>query len=231
MKQIKNYTFLFVFIYFASCNGQKKPETINNSVTEQPSIPQKELTAAKPLNPTIATEIDKNIRSIFQDKNGNYWFGTNGAGVYRYDPSASFDSAQHKSLNTGGKPLIQFTVKDGLSNNQVQSIQEDKNGHIWFGTGTFGVSSFDGQAFTTFANKDDLKLGNGSYMDWKIEPNDLWFYAGGGAYRYHNNSFVYLPLAKPDFSFNQPQDSPYNLSRRLQHPKGQKRQCLVWNTS
>ena len=213
VKQIKIYTLPLVFISFASCNGQKKPETINNSVPEQPSVPQKELTASKTLNPTIATEIDKNIRSIFQDKNGNYWFGTNGAGVYRYDPSAYFDSAQHKSLKTSGNTLIQFTVKDGLSNNQVQSIQEDKNGHIWFGTGTFGVSSFDGQAFTTFANKDDLKLINGSYTDWKIEPNDLWFYAGGGAYRYNNNSFVYLPLAKPDFSFNQSQNSPYNLSR------------------
>ena len=51
--------------------------------------------------------LDKNIRSIFQDKKGNFWFGTNGAGVYRYD----------------GEKLQQFTEKDGLSNNQIQHIQ------------------------------------------------------------------------------------------------------------
>ena len=49
------------------------------------------------------TSLDKNIRSIFQDSKGNYWFGTNGAGVYRYDT----------------KTLTQFTIKAGLADNQV----------------------------------------------------------------------------------------------------------------
>jgi hypothetical protein len=48
------------------------------------------------------TSLEKNIRSIFQDSKGNYWFGTNGAGVYRYDT----------------KTLTQFTIKAGLADNQ-----------------------------------------------------------------------------------------------------------------
>ena len=31
----------------------------------------------------VKDNLDPNIRSIFQDKKGNYWFGTNAAGVYR----------------------------------------------------------------------------------------------------------------------------------------------------
>ena len=74
---------LFVFIFFTSCNGQNKPKNVSN---EQTVVP-KEATdiAIFGVNPT--TEIDNNIRSIFQDKKGIYWFGTNAAGVYRYDPS------------------------------------------------------------------------------------------------------------------------------------------------
>jgi len=45
-----------------------------------------------------ASSVDKNIRSVFQDKRGTFWFGTNGAGLYRYDK----------------KTLTQLTIEDGL---------------------------------------------------------------------------------------------------------------------
>jgi len=195
-KQMIICSFLLISICFTSCNGQKKPENLNYSLTEQTTVPKAEFNNSI-FNENITTEIDKNIRSIFQDKNGNYWIGTNGAGVYRYD----------------GKTLIQFTVKDGLSNNQVQSIQEDKSGNIWFGTGVFGVSRFDGQTFTTFTNNENLQLRGSADLDWEIGPNDLWFYAGGGVYRYNGNSFVYLPLDNAGFDSKHSQNSPYNLSR------------------
>lgn len=144
-----------------------------------------------------------------RDKNNNYWFGTYGEGVYRYD----------------GKSLIQFTEKDGLSDNQIQTIQEDKSGNIWFGTGGFGVSSFDGQNFTTFANKESPQSGSSSDKDWKTEPNDLWFYAGGGAYRYNGNTFNYLPLPKTDFDTQYSQSpsnrlGPYGVYCILKDKKG-----------
>ncbi|MES2592572.1 MAG: two-component regulator propeller domain-containing protein [Bacteroidota bacterium] len=196
LKAAKNYTFLLVSIYFVSCKEPTKPKNINNIVPELSSISSKETNTAN-FNTTKTIEFDKNIRSIFQDKNGKYWFGTNGAGLYCYD----------------GKTLIQFTVKDGLSDNQVQSIQEDKFGNIWLGTGVYGVSKFDGKTFSTFTNKANLQISNNAYNDWKIEPNDLWFNAGGGVYRYNYNSLVYLPLLKPDLNSKQVQNSPFNLSR------------------
>ncbi len=141
--------------------------------------------------------IDKNIRSIFQDKKGNYWFGTNGAGVYRYD----------------GKTLIQFLEKDGLYNNQVLSIQEDEVGNIWCGTGLFGVSKFDGKTFTTYTDKTHLILNNLAEEDLKIKPNDLWFYAGAGAFHYNYKSFSYLPLDKSDLKNTLSKNTAFQLSR------------------
>ena len=196
MKQILNYYFLLISLFLASCNGQKAPENTNNSAKEPTTVPK----AAFDIDlfkANITTRLDKNIRCIFQDQNGMYWFGTNGAGVYRYD----------------GKTLIQLTVKDGLSNNQVLSIQEDESGNMWFGTGLFGVSRFDGQAFTTFTNETNLQLSNSGGKEWKSAPNDLWFYAGGGVYRYNGSKLVYLPLDNTGFDAAYSPTSPFNLSR------------------
>ena len=185
---LRYFIFLLLHMSFASGNGQSA------------------------FSMTGAVDIDKNIRSIFQDKNGDYWFGTNGDGLYRYD----------------GKILTQFTEKDGLSNNQVQSIQEDQFGNLWFGTGLFGVSKFDGEIFTTYSSKENLQISNGSDIYWKIEPNDLWFYAGGGVYHYKGKSLVYLSLDESDYNSTQTQSSPYQLSRYAVYSILKDRNGNVW---
>ncbi|MCP9754784.1 hypothetical protein EGI26_06365 [Lacihabitans sp. CCS-44] len=182
--------FLLATLFFASCQGQSKTENTSNDVSKSQEIPT---FGTNVFNPSLI--LDKNIRSIFEDQKGNFWFGTNGAGVYSYD----------------GKTLKQYTEKDGLANNQVQSIQEDKSGNLWFGTGIFGVSRFDGQKFTTFSSKENLVFDK--EKSWKIESNDLWFFAGGGAYRYNGNSLEYLPLDKSITDSKSAQNAPTNLSR------------------
>ena len=58
------------------------------------------------------------IRAIFQDSKGNYWIGSHNEGVSLYN----------------GKAFVYFTTNQGLSDNQIRSIQEDKDGKIWFST-------------------------------------------------------------------------------------------------
>lgn len=177
----------FLIIYLSSCNGQ----TQNNNTIKEGNKPNL-ISEFNSLNSKV-NNIDKNIRSIFQDTKGNYWFGTNGAGVYRYDT----------------KTATQFTVNDGLADNQVLNIQEDDLGNIWFGTGVFGISKFDGIKFTTQTNK--VKITKGTEIDWKSKNNDLWFYAGGGVFRYSNPSLDYLPFTLSG-SYEQ-KNSPFSLSR------------------
>lgn len=175
-----------LLICLNSCNGQIQNNNQNNEVEKQK--PQSKIISFSTVN-----SIDKNIRSIFQDKKGNYWFGTNGAGVYRYDT----------------KTLTQFTVKEGLADNQVINIQEDDLGNIWVGSGTFGISKFDGTKFTTHTYK--VEISKGKETDWKLKNNDLWFYAGGGVFRYSNPSLDYLPFDQS--SPNTQTISPFSLSR------------------
>ena len=130
------------------------------------------------------------VNSIYQDKSGNIWFGTNGLGVYRYDGTSSPD----------GKPrLTNFSEKDGLCNNFVQCIVQDDSkgehkGELWFGTRFGGMSRFDGVKFTNFTTKEGLS----SNFVWTFlqdnsgdNPNgDLWIgSAGGGLMLYDGKRF------------------------------------------
>lgn len=68
--------------------------------------------------------------SVLEDRKGNLWFASIGSGVYYYD----------------GKSFQNFTTGDGLANNVVAEIYEDKTGNIWFGT-NYGASRYDGKSF------------------------------------------------------------------------------------
>ena len=79
-------------------------------------------------------------KSALCDSRGNLWFGTDGGGVSRYD----------------GKSFTNFTTAQGLANNTVLSITEDKTGNLWFGTAGGGVSRYNGKSFTNFTTNDGL---------------------------------------------------------------------------
>lgn len=84
---------------------------------------------------TPVSALGKDIDCIMQDQQNNYWFASNGDGVYRYD----------------GTSLRHITEKDGLLSNFVYKIEADTYGNLWFSTRD-GVCSFNG---TTFTNHTD----------------------------------------------------------------------------
>ncbi len=48
-------------------------------------------------------------------------------------------------------------------------------------------------------------------MSWKKESDDLWFYAGGGVYRYDGKELSYLTLEEPAFGSSLTQSPPNQL--------------------
>lgn len=78
-----------------------------------------ELTLPKPPSLPISFE----IYSIYKDKKGNIWFGTNPVGVCRYD-GKSFDWITEEDVTE---------FRQGGANG-VRSITEDQNGDFWFNT-------------------------------------------------------------------------------------------------
>ncbi|MFM6947158.1 MAG: two-component regulator propeller domain-containing protein [Flavobacteriales bacterium] len=132
------------------------------------------------------------IRSIFQDSKGNYWFGTNTNGVYRLASNS----------------LTQFTTKDGLADNQVINIQEDSAGNIWFGSGSFTVSKYDGLKIEVIISRD-LPVQSAKLKE-ALSADDLWFYAGSGAFCKHDQKLRFLPFQSSGNTQNS--HSPFNLS-------------------
>ncbi|MEO0337994.1 MAG: two-component regulator propeller domain-containing protein [Bacteroidota bacterium] len=118
------------------------------------------------------------IRSIFEDSKGNIWLGSLKEGVCLFN----------------GSTFSYFTVENGLSNNQVLTIQEDRNGVIWFSTQN-GVSSFDEGQMT---NQTPNIVANAEHS-WSKTEEDLWFDAGvkEGVYRYNGQQLDYLAFPKP----------------------------------
>ena len=68
----------------------------------------------------------------------------------------------------------------GLTQSQVLSMCQDRNGNIWFGTNNGGASKYDGNKFTTFNEKDSL-INNLIYSITELKNGDLLFGTFGGS--------------------------------------------------
>jgi len=151
---------------------------------------------------------DNFILSISEDHSGNLWFGTAYAGVCKFDgnrveeieeqkkrgEAVSKPNQQdlYKSKGKFIKSFSHYTEKEGLSNNTVFSIIEDKGGSMWFGTFGGGLSKYDGKSFTHFSVKEGLS--NDAIRSILEDQNgNIWFGTlGGGVSRYVGQSFVHF---------------------------------------
>ncbi|NRF40233.1 histidine kinase [Pedobacter sp. LMG 31643] len=111
---------------------------------------------------------------VLEDRRGNLWIASNTSGVYYYD----------------GKSFQHFTTNEGLVDNRVMSIHEDKAGIIWFGT-MGSLSRYDGKSFRNFTSKEGLPNSNiFTVMDDKT--GKLWIGTSGKAFVYDGKAFTTL---------------------------------------
>ena len=129
----------FLIIVTTSCNIQSQSNKENQTGQTK--------TDSKLLKYTTG------VRSLLEDSKGNIWFGSYNEGV---------------CLLQNGK-LQYFTTKNGLSDNQVRNIYEDKNGVIWFECGK-GLSIYDGQKISIYKERN-----YDSTKQWKLADSSLWF--------------------------------------------------------
>ncbi len=123
----------------------------------------------------------KIVHCIMEDSKGKMWFGTNG-GAYIFDPAAV--PAKDGSLKPEEISLSHISEKDGLCSNAVRTMAEDKEGNIWFGTHSQGISKYDGKSFTNFT-QDGAVEGNEVWSIYEDKTGNIWFSAVGyGVYRY-----------------------------------------------
>ena len=130
-----------------------------------------------------AKEVDLQIVSLYEDRNGYIWLGTLGKGVYILNPE------------TGTYTL--FSEEQGLANNNVTSICDDEEGSLWMATLGGGVAkiSFTGKDYKNLQIKNYSEEDSvGSiyvYYVFRDSRNRLWFGTdGGGLTKYENKKFT-----------------------------------------
>lgn len=126
------------------------------------------------------------IRTVFEDSQGNRWFGTHAEGAARVTEDS----------------ITYYTVADGLTSQQIRNVYEDRRGNIWF-EGAAGLSYYDGDTIRAWTRRDFSEPDN-----WDGATDDLWFKeygargfdrreGGPGVYHYDgkNLSFRAFPVA------------------------------------
>ncbi len=126
IKQLKYFPLILIILFKSSCNGQvqtKSPNREDNNgelfIDNRPN----------PLNRDAGDIVTNGLL----DRDGNMWFTTFSKGIYKYD----------------GVKFTNFTTKDGLCSNKVNSVIEDKDGLLWFATSE-GLCKYDGKTFINF---------------------------------------------------------------------------------
>ncbi|WP_256011893.1 hybrid sensor histidine kinase/response regulator transcription factor [Desertivirga xinjiangensis] len=108
------------------------------------------------------------IRAITEDKAGNIWIGSHGAGIAMYD-----------RLSKKFTHYVSYNSK--LTNNIALSLLSDKNNNIWVGTNGGGLCLFNKKTkqFIAFTEKDGL---SNSVVHKIIEDgeNKLWLSTNTG---------------------------------------------------
>lgn len=85
--------------------------------------------------------------------------------------------------------FISYSVEEGLSQSEVQSVFQDSRGYLWVGTTGGGVCLFDGNTFTEFGTREGL---SGQVVNCTAEDSlgNIWVGTQTGLNIYDGNTFT-----------------------------------------
>lgn len=104
---------------------------------------------------------DYMTRSIYADRSGNVWIGSNGnrkGGLDRFD----------------GERFTSFNKSGGLDNTSISAIFEDSSGKIWASSVQGSLSTFDGERFTPLTDQSGNTFQSINFIIEDAHTN-IWF--------------------------------------------------------
>jgi len=145
----------------------------------------------------------KSFYALVQDKNGVIWIGGE-SGLYNYQNN-KFQKIHEDKIKGSVSHILQdsknriwfcsnkglgviengnvkiYTVDDGLSDNNVRHIHEDKEGVFWIATYGGGINRFKNNTFFSFNKSENII---DEFTSCIIEDNDnnLWISSNRGVY-------------------------------------------------
>ncbi len=161
-----------------SCVGQT--ETTVTARTDQSKVDESLPQEYKDQLFFIDGQLCQHLRKIFQDSQGNLWFGTNIYGVMLFD----------------GDTLQYIRRVEGFDGGRITGFAEDREGNIWIATAE-GLAKYDGESFTTYNEKDGL--GNKELWCFLIDSKGVfWIGHNEGLSRFNGVEFETIDIPKAD---------------------------------
>lgn len=131
-------------------------------------------------------DLEEDVNTLVEDKNGLLWFGTNGNGLF--------------SVNRATGQKIHYQNKPGddasLSDNVIVSLCVSRDGRLWVGTYQGGMDCFHEGRFTHYRHDSSNPNTPANNSVWAIEEDEsgiLWIGTlGKGLQRFNplDNTFV-----------------------------------------
>ena len=180
---------LIVLIFqISTCTGQGEEKSVNDKIENAGSNQQQTFnrnTTFPQIHTNLNGMVREFVRVMYQDRKGNFWFGTNGNGIIRYD----------------GQTLENVAIEQKLKYPSVREIVEDNAGNVWFGTSS-GLVKYDGEKFTVFSTEAGLQ--EEEIWGLTIDKNGLiWVGSIGGVSHFDGEKFI--PFSLPDSLVENPQ--------------------------
>jgi ligand-binding sensor domain-containing protein/signal transduction histidine kinase len=113
------------------------------------------------------------VRSVFRDRAGNWWVGTEGYGIFLHE----------------GKRVFHYTRRDGLVNDFIRAFLESRDGTIWIGTDE-GVSCWRHGTFTNYTVNNGLVYFS-IHALLEDRNSDVWIGTDRGINHWSKGHFVH----------------------------------------
>ena len=116
------------------------------------------------------------VRSVFRDRTGALWIGTEGDGVFRSEKGRQ----------------VQYTKRTGLVNDFVRAFLESRDGSVWIGTDE-GLTRWHEGTLSNYLEPQGL-----AYFSIRTlaedRRGDVWIGTERGVSHWHNGAFVQDPV-------------------------------------
>lgn len=132
---------------------------------------------------------NNSVCSIIFDKNGHAWMSTMAGGLTEYDGHLNNSVGHNKTFNN-------INTSNGIGNNEVWRVYEDKKGNIWLTSEGFGVYKYKDKILTNYGPKEGLHIPAVQSI-FEDSKGRLWFGGGGGVYRYDGITFTSINTSGP----------------------------------
>ena len=137
-------------------------------------------------DPEDPESVAERVLSLYEDRTGAVWLGTQGGGLQQVDPSS-------------GQVTATYREEEGLPNNVVYAVLPDQAGQLWLSTNQ-GLARFDPatETFQIYTYADGLQSNEFNHLaDFRAPDGELFFGGVSGFNAFHPEAIAPNPYVPP----------------------------------